>query len=246
MQAAESPYLEKKDFISPLLYKIYSFMVSLVRNRSMEVNIDNYLNEEELKIVIDKIKECDQKYTKMFNEGITHQGTTLNFSGRSHLFLPSTKQKIYNKIRKKIMDTKIIDTKISDGEKHALAALLYYYSSDIIKFGDGEALELGRTRDDPNFNIRPKEEQLDLMNNLFCGIGQRIKDRREEMVNVIAENAGKYTGDERQSSNSIPKDLIDKYLKNGGKKYKKAKTKTKRHSRKSRRHVKKSRRRSIR
>ena len=138
------------------------------------------------------------------------------------------------------MDTKIIDTKISNGEKRALEALLNDYSSDIIKFGDGEAFELGRTRDDPNFNIRPKEDQLVLMDNLFCGIGQRIKDRRKEFVNVIAENAGRYTGDKKQSNNSIPSNLIDKYL--GGKKYKKTKTKTKRRSKKLRRPVKKTRR----
>ena len=65
---------------------------------------------------------------------------------------------------------------------------------------DHESLELGRNFGDMFFNKRMKEEQLYLLNQLFGGIGDKIRERKRKLVKNI------------EIKNYIPENLVFSFL----------------------------------
>jgi hypothetical protein len=105
----------------------------------------------------------------MFDEGYAYRGTMRTYKFRMPIFRPSFEQKIMNKLGKFNPFNKI-----TDGEIKALESLLHKYAEEILKFEDFYAFNLGRNPDDLYYNIRPKEQQLVLMNEFFCETGKKI------------------------------------------------------------------------
>lgn len=228
-----SVYLERDDFHSFLLFKVYEFMKSITSGSALEVStkrITDFLNKDELKIVIENVKECaGNDFDEIVSKGHYYHSYNTSYYGRATPFYSSsTLRKLYHDISKPFVS-------ITQNEINALEKLLYYFGDNIIRISDGEALDLGRNRHDSNFNIRPKLDQLRLLNELFCNIGNRITDRVVNDVSKIEETAGKYTNNPLLHEHGIPKGLISDFLigdmKKGGlrkfKKYSKSKNKRK-------------------
>ena len=203
-------YLSENDFEVkyPWLWKTYKFMKSLIQNREMKQPITEFLNNDELKIVIEKVKECEPRFREMVKEGVLYKGTQQTFFSRRPYFSKSKMQSWYN-----IIASYNPVNANHTGEFRALEGLLNDYSVQIIEMDDYLAFGLGREPGTPNFNIRPKitttittpngeEEikgQLELMNQLFCESGKKEVDDKINIVDDISKHIGTYV------SNSNPK-----------------------------------------
>ncbi len=64
----------------------------------------------------------------------------------------------------------------------------------------------------PLYNIRPKEDQLRVINQLFCNMGQRLATREARMATRLEERAGRVVGNPNVS---LPEGSISSFLKGG-------------------------------
>ena len=225
-------FLQKSDFHSPLLWKIYKFMKAITHGgrNVLTDRITNFLNEADLNIIVENVKRCASQFEEYYKSGTKYKGYETSFNGRlTPFYYGSTLQKHLNAVERMNLLKGV-----KPGEIKALEAVLYEFADNIIHIGDAEAFDLGRNVGDRHFNIRPKGEQLERINKLFCGIGDRIISRKKKLANVIEDNVSNYLTDKR--SITVPSGLISSYIspETGGFK----KTKSRRKRRKTRKNKK--------
>jgi hypothetical protein len=185
-----SVYLERDDFHSVILFKVYEFMKSITSGNATEV----------------ATKRITNNFDRFVSEGNYYDNYNISFYGRATpIYSKSTLRKLYHTISKPFV-------RITQNEINALEQLLYYFGDNIINISDGEAFDLGRNRNDNNFNIRPKLDQLRLLNELFCNMGNRITNRLVNDVSKIEESSGLYTNNPVLHAHGIPKGSISDFL----------------------------------
>jgi len=211
-------YLEKTDFISPLLYNIYKYMciISKGDDISKTTNIKDFLNNYQLKILIDKLYEYDNEFINDVENGIYKSGYFRE--GEMILSLPEYDYSIIQKYKNKF--DKIMSNNIIDGELNALDKTLYKLSIDTIHIDDHDAYQLGRgyfSYTDENYNIRPLHDQIgedgilikgqyELFNELFLGIGNKLIERKKKLLTIFFDNIGK------NDNKNFPNKEISKFI----------------------------------
>ena len=231
--------LEKKDFLSPLLYKVYKYL-RIIYRMGVTVNpITYYFTPNELKILVDNLSKCDSDFNEKYNKGYCedlHQRDRNNLMNRvDRSFVPSFVKRTRNKVEKIISDPSIA----TQGELDTLECIFYDYAEKV--FSPENVDEIG-FEDEYGLNrkLKKKQYQLDIINSLFCNIGNRIETNRQKAIQeVIETNMKRTTSNNKVIHELLPSNLITDYL---GGKYKKTKIKNKKQKtkkRKTKRNLKK-------
>lgn len=168
--------LERKDFISPLLYKIYKYLRIIYRLGISSSPITSYFTNNELKTIVDNLRNCNsdfrEKYDSGYCENISLRDSE-NMLNKVHRgFQPSYTQKILNKTEKFITSS----NKATQGEINVLECIFYRYAETV--FYPTDESEIGYWDNDGlTVSFKKKELQLATMNSLFCNIGNRIQSQ---------------------------------------------------------------------
>lgn len=180
--------LERSDFLSPLLYKVYKYLRIIYRNGLSNYPINSYFNEKELKNIIDTLRKCDVDFNEKYDSGYcenTSLRSTYNLQNRiDRTFQPYYTRKMLNSAEKYINSSK----KATKGELDVLECIFYGYAEKVFYPNNDSELayvdELGLNR-----SFKKKELQLAMINSLFCNMGNRIQVRRD---NTAKELLAKY------------------------------------------------------
>ena len=233
--------LVRTDFYSPILYKIYTYLRIIHRNGSVNKSIREYFTNNDLMTIIDTLQNCpdNTEFIDKFKSGTCedvskrNRNNMLNRTQRE--FSSSAFKATTNPIIKSIYPTQPIN-----GEIDVLECLFYNYASTV--FNPIDNTELGYDGQGVYPSFKRKELQLEEMNKLFCNMGNKINNSRNEAINTALDKSFKRTENNGNVvRESLPKQLISDYL--GGKKkvrkhkytHKRKKTNKKKHRKSLRR-----------
>ena len=181
------PQLSKDDIVVPLLYKIYTYLRKFYRHGHNETPLSDYFNPRELKIMVDALINCqDIDFIKCFYNGSFYTGK-IRFDrttfANHKIYASSCISKVGFIVEKAFNWENVI----TSGELESLDYLFnihyalrvfnpttpentsYYYNGLCEKFRPYKSLDC----------------QLNEINNLFGGIGQRIHSRRNRLIRKI-------------------------------------------------------------
>ncbi len=160
-------YLEKNDFKSPLLYKVYKYLICLARFRNP--NIHKYFTREQIKLLFDKAFACYPKMREIYNSGMILTYFEMNYMGYPMKWpKKSTYRAIINKLP-------FYDNVY--GKALALETFFYDFAD---RFHKDDIDRTDEEMDSYTVILYSKEIQLTIMDEMFGGIHKQIKQRRQK------------------------------------------------------------------
>ncbi len=152
----KGPLLQRTDFESKLLYKVYVYLINMELKNY--VNIKTYFTNEEIKLLFNKAMECYSEMKKIYDSGSVLSSGYYNYLGDYiKLSEESTFRSIINKLA------------IHDNIYGKALALDTFFNNFSRKFSKEDA---DRTKEELELYIvlKSKETQLNTMNEMFGGI----------------------------------------------------------------------------
>lgn len=168
--------LRKTDFDSPLLYKVYSYLVKL--NLHNFPNIHTFFTNSQISLLFDKASECHPRIIEIYNLGEVLAGCYNNFMGMPIRYV--------QKSNIRAVKNKFSCIENIYGKALALDTLFDSFKNKLTKSDsektDEELLQY--------IVFHNKEYQLQIMDNLFCGMQSKILKRKQNLLKNVLDQTG--------------------------------------------------------
>ena len=223
--------LERQDFVSPLIYKVYKYLRIIYRNGVSQHPITHYFTQNELVTIVDTLRRCDvnfnEKYRNGYCENVDKRDRDIFTRTVERNFEPSITKQITNTFETFFKSPSVA----TQGELDVLECIFYEYAEEIFYPRSEDELEW---RDDFGLArpFKKTELQLAKISSLFCNMEHDIRMRRDAIIDkAIDANMSRTTFKNVRVREDIPKNLITDYL---GGKYKKTQKRKRRKNQKKR------------
>lgn len=181
------PQLSKDDILVPLLYKIYKYLRKIYTNGHHETPLSDYFNPRELKMMVDALIKCqDIEFIKAFYNGL-FWNNGMSFDETNYTYKKRYVSNCVSKVGFIVEKAFNWENVVTSGELDALDYLFnIYYASRIFKPTTPENTSYYYNGlFEKLIPYKDLESQLNEINKLFGGIGQRIHSRRNRLLRKI-------------------------------------------------------------